>query len=113
MDVAENNQLRKIRNPVPKKMYIEQILNSERKSHIMREEVLAKIIEKASKIWGADASTLNEDTEFASMNPKSAHYSQMTTFLEDEFDAEVPYMNFKRCATFGEAADYVAELLDE
>lgn len=79
----------------------------------MREEVLAKIIEKASKIWGADVSALNEDTEFASMNPKSAHYSQMTTFLEDEFDAEVPYMNFKRCATFGEAADYVAELLDE
>ena len=39
----------------------------------MREEVLAKIIEKASKIWGADASTLNGDTEFASMNPKSAH----------------------------------------
>ena len=72
----------------------------------MREEVLAKIIEKASKIW-------NADTEFAAFNPKSANYSQMTTFLEDEFDAEVPYLNFKRCKTFGEAADYVAELLDE
>lgn len=56
---------------------------------------------------------MNEDTEFAAFNPKSANYSQMTTFLEDEFDAEVPYLNFKRCKTFGEAADYVAELLDE
>lgn len=79
----------------------------------MREEVLEKIIEKAAKIWAVDPASMNEDTEFASMNPKSAHYSQMTTFLEDEFDAEVPYMNFKRCKTFGEAADYVAELLDE
>lgn len=79
----------------------------------MREEVLEKIIEKAAKIWAVDPASMDEDTEFASMNPKSAHYSQMTTFLEDEFDAEVPYMNFKRCKTFGEAADYVAELLDE
>lgn len=79
----------------------------------MREEVLAKIIEKGSKIWNVDAAELNENTEFAAMNPKSAHYSQLTTFLEDEFDAEVPYMSFKRCKTFGEAADYVAELLDE
>lgn len=79
----------------------------------MREEVLAKIIEKASKIWNADASGMNDDTEFSAFNPKSANYSQMTTFLEDEFDAEVPYLNFKRCKTFGEAADYVAELLDE
>lgn len=79
----------------------------------MREEVLEKIIEKASKIWNVAVEKMSEETEFASMNPKSAHYSQMTTFLEDEFDTEVPYLNFKRCKTFGEAAEYVAELLDE
>jgi hypothetical protein len=32
---------------------------------------------------------------------------------EDEFDIEVPYINFKRCKTLGEAADYVVELLEE
>lgn len=79
----------------------------------MREEVLEKIIEKAVALWNADADACGEDTEFASFNPKSSHYSAMTTFLEDEFDAEVPYLKFKKCATFGEAADYVAELLDE
>lgn len=79
----------------------------------MREQVLAKIIERASKIWAVEPSQLEGNTEFASMNPKSAHYSQLTTFLEDAFDIEVPYMNFKRCKTFGEAAAYVAELLDE
>lgn len=78
----------------------------------MKEQVLEKIIERAAQIWNADPDTLNENTEFAQFNPKSAHYSQMTTFLEDAFDMEVPYMNFKRCRTFGEAADYVAGLED-
>lgn len=79
----------------------------------MREKVLEKIIERACSIWNAEPSVLSEETVFADMNPKSAHYSQMTTFLEDEFDVEVPYMNFKRCRTFGEAADYIVELLEE
>lgn len=79
----------------------------------MREEVLALIIEKGSKIWAVDASTLSADTEFTSMNPKSTHYSSITTYLEDAYDIEVPYINFKRCKTFGEAADYIVELLEE
>lgn len=79
----------------------------------MKEKVLEKIIERASGIWAVDPSTLNADTLFADMNPKSTHYSQITTYLEDEFDIEVPYINFKRCKTLGEAADYVAELLGE
>lgn len=79
----------------------------------MNERVLAKIIERGSNIWGVDSSKLNSDTLFASMNPKSTHYSQITTFLEDEFDLEVPYMNFKRCKTLGEAAQYVVELMEE
>ena len=79
----------------------------------MKEQVLTKIIEKASKIWIVDPSDLNADTLFADMNPKSTHYSQITTFLEDEFDLEVPYMDFKRCKTLGEAAEYVAGLLEE
>ncbi len=79
----------------------------------MKEQVLAKIIEKASKIWQVDAATLNGDTVFADLNPKSSHYSQLTTFLEDEFDMEVPFMDFKRSVTFGDAANYVVELLED
>lgn len=79
----------------------------------MKERVLEKIIERASRIWAVDSSKLNSDTAFASMNPKSTHYSQLTTYLEDEFDIEVPYMNFKRCKTLGDAAEYVAELIEE
>lgn len=79
----------------------------------MKDKVLAKIIERTGGIWGVDTSTLNSDTVFADLNPKSVHYSQITTFLEDAFDIEVPYMNFKRCKTFGDAAQYVADLMDE
>lgn len=79
----------------------------------MKDQILQSIVERAAKIWGAAPETLNADTAFADMNPKSAHYAQLTTFLEDEYDLEVPYMSFKRCKTFGEAAQYVADLLDE
>jgi acyl carrier protein len=79
----------------------------------MQDKILAKIIERASNIWGLDSAALNGETIFADMNPKSIHYSQITTFLEDAFDIEVPYMNFKRCKTLGEAAQYVVGLMDE
>lgn len=79
----------------------------------MEEKILKKIIERAAGIWAVDSSTLNGDTAFADMSAKSVHYSQITTFLEDAFDIEVPYMNFKRCKTLGEAAQYVAGLMDE
>lgn len=79
----------------------------------MKEKVINKIIERAISIWDVDASELSTETLFNDMNPKSAHYAQMTTYLEDEFDIEVPYMKFKRCKTFGEAADYIVELIEE
>lgn len=77
------------------------------------EEVLAKIIEKGSSLWKKDPSELGADTTFDSMNAKSTHISSMCTFLEDEFDVEISYMDFKRRKTFGEAAEYVAGLLEE
>jgi acyl carrier protein len=79
----------------------------------MREEILAKIIERGAPLWGADAASLNENTTFEEMNAKSVHYSQITTFLEDEYDVEIPFMNFRRKKTLGEAADYVLELVEE
>ena len=33
--------------------------------------------------------------------------------LFDELDIEVPFMKFRRCETFGDATDFVCELLDE
>lgn len=79
----------------------------------MKEEVLNKIIERSAPIWGKDLAELNADTTFESVNAKSTHISQITTYLEDVYDIEVPYIGFKKCKTLGEAAEYVVDLLEE
>ena len=78
-----------------------------------RLEVIEKIIERGAPLWGKNPEELGEETRFAEdVNAKSVHISQITTYLEDEFDIEVPYMQFLRKKTIGEAADYVCELLE-
>jgi acyl carrier protein len=79
----------------------------------MKEKILAKIIERAAPIWGVSPDELNQQTAFSDMNAKSTHYSQITTHLEDAFDIEVPFMQFRRCKTLGEAAEFVEELIEE
>jgi len=78
-----------------------------------RQEVFEKLCERASQLFGKDADSFTEDTKFVDLGIKSVQVSQITTYLEDEFDVEVPYMKFRRCATFGEATDFVVDLLDE
>ena len=76
-------------------------------------EILKKISQRAAPIWGVSEESLNPNTTFEEMKAKSAHISQITTYLEDEFDVEVPFMGFRRCKTLGEAAQFVAALLEE
>ena len=78
-----------------------------------RQEVFDALCTRASQLFGKDASEFTLDTKFEDLNIKSVQVSQITTYLEDELDVEVPYMKFRRCATFGEAVDFVADLLDE
>lgn len=79
-----------------------------------KELAVAKIKERVCVLFNKTPEELSEDTNFGTdLGAKSANVSQMTTFLEDEFDVEVPFMEFRRKATIGEAADYIVELLDE
>ena len=79
-----------------------------------REEVIQILIDRAAKMFGLDPSTLGPETRFKEdLQCKSANIVQFTTSLEDEFDVEVPYMEFNRKATFADAAEYIAELCDE
>jgi acyl carrier protein len=78
-----------------------------------RQEVWDALTTRASQLFGKDASEFTEDTKFEDLGIKSVQVSQITTYIEDELDIEVPYMKFRRCATFGEAADFVCEPLDE
>lgn len=79
----------------------------------MRDDVIAKIAERLALLLGRDASEFQENVKIESLGLKSVNYSQITTFLEDTFDVEISYMEFKRRKTIGEAADYVVELCEE
>lgn len=75
-------------------------------------QVFDALCERASQLFGKDASEFTEETAFKDLDIKSVQYSQITTYLEDEFDIEVPYMQFRRQETFGDAVEYVVELMD-
>ena len=76
-----------------------------------REEVIELLINTVVDLLGVDASTLNANTRFKEdLGCKSSNIVQITIALEDEYDVEVPFMAFNRCATFGDAADYMSEL---
>ncbi len=77
----------------------------------LRDEIIEKISERLTAVLGKGE--YNEATTFESIGMKSVNYSQLTTTLEDAFDVEVPYMDFKRKTTIGAAADYVVELLED
>lgn len=79
-----------------------------------RDQAYQKIIDRAGVLFNKTPDELNEGTRFIEdLGAKSGNVSQMTTYLEDEFDVEISFMEFKRRPTLGEAADYIAELCDE
>lgn len=71
------------------------------------------MIERAAPLFGKQLEEMNEGMTFVEdLNAKSVHYSQITTYLEDYFDVEIPYMPFRRNKTIGEAVDYVLDILE-
>lgn len=79
----------------------------------MNQEVFEALAARCAYVWGCEAADVTPETTFEEHGTKSSQISSMTTHLEDEFDIEVPYMQFKRCKTVGEAAEFVTELLEE
>ena len=79
-----------------------------------RDEALQKIIQRCCVLFGKKPEELNENTRFIEdLGAKSGNVSQMTNFLEDEFDVEISFMEFRRRPTIGMAADYIEELCEE
>lgn len=79
----------------------------------VRDEIYTKLVERAAPLFGKKPEEMNEELTFVEdLNAKSVHYSQITTYLEDAFDVEIPYMTFRRKKTIGEAVNYVEELLE-
>lgn len=76
----------------------------------LREEALVMIAERLTSILGEG--DYSENVAFETLGMKSVNYSQLTTALEDEFDVEIPFMDFKRKKTIAEAADYIVQLVE-
>ncbi|MEN8905140.1 MAG: phosphopantetheine-binding protein [Clostridiales bacterium] len=78
-----------------------------------RQEIFEAMKKRIAIIINKKEEELLEDTKFADLNMKSLNYSQLTTYLEDECDVEIAFMDFKRKATLGEATDYVISLIED
>jgi len=76
-----------------------------------RNEVIELLINAAVRIMHVDGAALSAETRFTEdLKAKSTDIVKFTVALEDEYDVEVPFMAFRRCKTFGDAADYISEL---
>ncbi len=79
----------------------------------LTEEILETIISRAAELFKKDPSGLSAATAFEDdLKAKSVNYAQITTVLEAEYDVEIPFMEFKRRKTFGEAAEFVKMLIE-
>lgn len=79
----------------------------------LRDEIKEKLIQRGAPLFGKKPEEITEEMKFTEdLNAKSVHYSQITTYLEDEFDVEIPYMTFRRKETIKDAVDYVLDLVE-
>jgi acyl carrier protein len=80
----------------------------------IREEAIEVLVQKSAGLFGKDPSALGADTRFIEdLQAKSVNFVQLSAALEDKFEVEVPYMEFRKKSTFGEAADYIVKMLGE
>lgn len=79
----------------------------------MQEEIKELMAASISDMTGIPQSEITEDTLFSDLGMKSVNYSQLMVELENEYEAELSYMEFHRKKTVGEAVSYVAGLLEE
>lgn len=80
----------------------------------MRDEVVELLANKAATMVQKDASEFGPETRFEEdLHLKSVQYVQMSAALEDEYEVEVPYMEFRKMKTFADAAAFIAEQFGE
>jgi acyl carrier protein len=80
----------------------------------LKEQILEKMVQRTAEIFKKTPEELNGETRFVDdLKAKSVNYVQIITIIMDAFDVEIPFMEFRRKKTLGEAAEYVAHLLGE
>jgi acyl carrier protein len=77
----------------------------------LKDEILEKIIQRASTLFKEAPGELSADTKWVEdLKAKSVNYVQVIAVLEDAFDVQINFMEFRRKKTLGEAAEFVAQL---
>ena len=77
----------------------------------LKDEILGKIIQRAAEIFKQDPGTLNASTKFVEdLKAKSVNLVQIIAILEDSYDVQINFMEFRRKKSLGEAAEFVAQL---
>ncbi len=78
----------------------------------MENQYLEFILQEAKRVFTRE--DIIAETRFkADLNAKSLSIAQLMNAIEDEYDVEVPYMEFKRKESIAEAAEYVKTLVEE
>ena len=75
--------------------------------------MLEQIIELITNYVEVSAEEINEDSRFIDdLGFNSYDFMSFLGEIEDEFDVEIPYMNFRRQKTIGEAIDFVTDIIE-
>lgn len=78
-----------------------------------RQIIFDHLAKRVADLFSLDESAITDELSLErDLNAKSVHYSQITTYLEDALDVEIPYMTFRRQATIGEAVAYLLSLVE-
>jgi acyl carrier protein len=79
----------------------------------LKDEILEKIIQRAAEVFKKDPGELSADTRFIEdLKARSVNFVQIIAILEDAFDVQINFMEFRREKTLGEAAEFVARLCE-
>jgi len=74
-----------------------------------RDDVSSALYAAVSAALHKPVADLSDATELiADLGAKSVNFVRIIADLEDEFDVEIPFTEFRKQATIGEAIDYVA-----
>lgn len=78
----------------------------------MYQEALEAIINRLAEVKKLDPETLNENTHFyEDLSGTSLELAHLGTFLESEFDVDLPYMKFSKQKTLGEMAKFIEKAM--
>ncbi|MBQ9032073.1 MAG: acyl carrier protein [Parasporobacterium sp.] len=78
----------------------------------MYEEIFETMVNHLAEIKNWKIEDMKEDALFADdLGGKSLDLAHLATFLEAEFDVDVPYMKFVKQKTLGEMARFVAKAM--